>query len=288
VRREDLDDSDGSSDIGSEDGADIQARLEAQMAQSLGLDLTNSENRATVLQKSVPRDNAVSPAQVRVKSSDTDDSSAGEEEDNADENPEVQDDGREEYDFCLFGGAGAAASTKVVLEDDSAPAGEGGIRTERPRSFYLATKASPDEKQQYEFAAVTGDQVLEMSRLRWWGMEYPWRVTHITTALTETKKGGGENGVTDSKDGQQGTETKRRRPGKKRRIAMRNKERVKKSKAEVAAKKAEEKEEHIKEKKKRLNRLKKLRKRAKNKEQKLAQGGGEGGGESDGGDSSDG
>lgn len=189
--------------------------------------------------------------------------------------------GPEEYDFCLFGGADAAP-TKVILEDESEPQGEGGLVTQRPVSFYVAPELSQEQRQQLKVAAVTGDEVLARSHGRWYSMELPWKVTHITT-----KQKAGPRDQATSKDDPD-TVAKRRRPGKKRRVALRMKERAKKDKTQTAAKQQEEKEDHIKEKKKRLNRAKKLKRREKEREKKLAAQGGDRvvyvGGDSDGSD----
>lgn len=276
VRREELNDWDASSGNGSEEDAEIRARLEEQLAQSLGLVLSShvdaglaQSTRDLASQKKHGRGAASSaPAgdEDENVSEETDSSSsAGEEEEEEEEADE--DGGKEEYEFRLFGGADATA-TKVVLEDDSRPMGEGRLENARPRSFYLATMPSEEEKQGFQSATVTAEQVVDMSRQRCWGLELPWKVTHIDPVISTT---------TTTKESTSHDAGKRKRPGKKSRIATRTRQRADKAEAEVAAKQAGEKEEQVKEKKKRLNRLKKLRKRAKSKGQKTAsQGAGEG------------
>ena len=169
-----------------------------------------------------------------------------------------------------------------MLEDDNEPQGEAGLVTQRPLSAYVAPSLSQQQRENLEVAAVTGDEVLARSQCRRWGMELPWKVTHI-----EIKKKAGSVAKITNPDDPDGL-AKRKRPGKKRRIALRMKERAKKEKAGEVAKKQEEKEEHLKEKKKRLNRAKKLRRKEKEREKKLGAHGGEGavdvGGDSDGSD----
>lgn len=280
----------GESDVESEGshGEDeaIRARLEAQMAQSLGL-------ADIVVDKAPPVSASKPPSRVqrrasgaareasREASSDDDDDDDMDDAASDDQSDGGEDDDREEYEFNLFGGA-TGAPTKVVLEDDSKPKGDGGLEARHPRAFYLAEKLSDKERSNLLFAAVTGEQVLERSRQRWWGMEYPWRVTHIKT-VTRTAP----DGTTQTKATPDDIEARKmkRRPGKKTRIAQRTRERKKKEKAEQAEKKAKEKEEQVKEKKMRMNRLKKLRKRAKNREQKAAAKGAEDGGGKEGEDS---
>lgn len=147
----------------------------------------------------------------------------------------------------------------------------------RPLSYYLVTDLSPEKKQQYEMAAVSGEDVIERSKERAWGLELPWRVITIkATRKPASKQGGGAEAVAHVEDDQP---AKRKRPGKKRRTAMRIKARAMAQAEEAAKQKMAEKEEHVKDKKKRLNRLKKLRRRAKKKTEKG--GGDEAGGESD-------
>jgi hypothetical protein len=181
---------------------------------------------------------------------------------------EVEEDepGPMEYDFSLFGGT-VAAQTKVILEDEDAPQGEGGlVNPRRPLSFYVVNNVPEEQKRQYSFAAVSGEDVLMRSSWRRWALEVPWKVTHIPAA----RKGRCDASEGKKKEEEEEGVVKRRRPGKKRRIALRVKQRLAKDKAEAAAAQKVEKEEHIKDKKKRMNRLKKLRKRAKNREQKQA------------------
>lgn len=153
---------------------------------------------------------------------------------------------------------------------------EGKMTRGRPLSYYFVTDLSPEMKQQYEMAAVSGEDVIERSKIRAWGLELPWRVTTIkTNRKPASKRWGGAEAVAHVENDQP---AKRKRPGKKRRTAMRIEARAKAQAEEAAKQKMAEKEEHTKDKKKRMNRLKKLRRRAKKKTEK---GGGEAGGESD-------
>lgn len=237
VRREDLDASDGDWSEGGDD-AEIHARLNAQLARALGLDHSGSE--AALSNVSAKQEVPMEP-----------DDDAG---------AEAEDDG---YEFRLF--STSAQAPRIVLEDDNVPTGNGGILAPRPLSYYLVTDVSEGQKKQYEFAAMTGDDVLAQSRWKAPGLELPWKLNTIKTTPRKSKKSS-----KGSSSGSDADTTKRKRPGKKRRIALRTKERAKKAEAEELAKKKTEKEELVKDKKKRLNRLKKLRKRAKEKEKKLA------------------
>lgn len=186
------------------------------------------------------------------------------------ENDEDEDED-EVYAFRLFSAAGPAP--QVVLENTNRVV-EGKMTRGRPLSYYLVTDLPPEKKQQYEMAAVSGEDVIERSKMRAWGLELPWRVRTIKV----TRKAGRREGEAAAhvEDGQA---AKRKRPGKKRRTAMRIKARAEAQAEEAAKQKMAEKEEHVKDKKKRMNRLKKMRRRAKKKTEKGA--GGEAGGESD-------
>ncbi|RFU78823.1 hypothetical protein TARUN_3390 [Trichoderma arundinaceum] len=276
VRREDLRSSDESSWSESEPDAELEARLNAQIAKSLGLD--ESAYRAPKPQNILP-----TPAkpQANVKRDDEELSSdADSEPDTPAENSPVNEGGEaedESYAFRLFSTAGPAP--KVVLENNDRVE-EGKLIRGRPLSYYLVTDISPEQKQRYEMAAVSGEDVIARSQVRAWGLELPWRVTTIKATR---KAGPGEGARAIHVEDEQ--QVKRKRPGKKRRVAMRTKARAKAKEEEATKQKMADKEEHIKEKKRRLNRLKKLRKRAKKKAEKGEDG--EAGGESDEGSSDD-
>ncbi|KAL7903564.1 hypothetical protein HDV63DRAFT_364430 [Trichoderma sp. SZMC 28014] len=271
VRREDLHASEESSWSESEADAELEARLNAQIAKSLGLD--ESAFRAPKPQTtSLP---IVTKPKVDEKKKDDELSSSDEESEPktpAEGSPSKQggEDDDEVYAFRLFSAAGPAP--QVVLENTNRVV-EGKMIRGRPLSYYLVTDLSAEKKQQYEMAAVSGEDVIERSKVRAWGLELPWRVTTIKAT---SKRGRGAEAVAHVEDDQP---AKRKRPGKKRRTAMRIKARAKAQAEEAAKQKMVEKEEHVKDKKKRLNRLKKLRRRAKKKTEKG--GGGEAGGESD-------
>lgn len=171
---------------------------------------------------------------------------------------EDEDMGNEEFAFRLF--STAQPTQKVVLEEEVEPQGEGGfVVPTRPLSYYVVKTSTGRQREEYDFAAVSGDEIFQRSKTRSWGLELPWKVT----TLTVTRKANPGDTSRDAKD-----VIKRRRPNKKQRIVLRKKVKAQEEKKKAAAQKSIEKEEHIKDKKKRLNRLKKLRRRAKNKEQK--------------------
>lgn len=273
VRREDLRASDESSWSDSEEDAELEARLNAQIAKSLGLD--ESAYRMPKPQTTTTTLPVIPKPQVNGQKDDDDEELSSDaesephtpaEDDDAPPNDGAEAEEEEGYSFRLFSTAGPAP--KVVLEDDS-KVEEGKLLRGRPLSYYIVTDISPEKKQQYEMAAVSGEDVIARSKVRAWGLELPWRVQTIKVTR---KAGAGEGGKRSLVHVEDEQPAKRKRPGKKRRVAMRTKARAEAVAQEAAKQKMADKEEHLKEKKKRLNRLKKLRKRAK---KKAGKGGGE-------------
>lgn len=268
MRRDELygsssDGGDDQSEHGVED-AEERARLNERLSSMLGLDL------------SAPEPAAPAPEQGP-------DAADGHGHD--DDPAEIEGAHEEEFEFRLFSApSGTSAPAKVVLsasDDEDAARGDGGfVQPSRPDSYYLAAEATPEQLERYRWAAVTAEDIAADASKRAWGLERPWRVVKISLSSRKpsSKTAGLVTGATTaSEDADDGS--KKKRPGKKRRIAVRIKARAEKEKreAEKVRREAEEKqriskEEHLLEKKKRLNREKKLKRRAKEKEKKLAAG----------------
>lgn len=146
--------------------------------------------------------------------------------------------------------------------------GDGGfVVPKRNPKYYFAERAVGEQKWRFEAAALTGEEVLELSKRRAWGLEVPWRVTVLKTA----GKSKGVAPTTPQEDQvavDVGDEAKRKRPGKKRRVILRQR---KKKKDELEEKKKREKElkdETEREKRTRRNREKKVKKKMKEKAKK--------------------
>lgn len=250
VRREDLYDSASEDDVrvDEQDAAEAQARLKAHMSRLFSFD----------------EDDFVTTSKVAESSSEKPPVEAGGESAEGDE---------EAYAFRLF--SNSTSTPKVVLVDDEedVSTGEGGmVGPGRPITYYLAPELGPEEKAMFAASALTADQVLEGARQRSWGLEVAWRVTKITVSMGKSQ--------TPAANSQPVTGTaveedrrKKRRPGKKRRVALRTKAKERKEKESEAERQRASKEEHLKEKKKRLNRERKLKRRQKEKEKKAAGGG---------------
>lgn len=143
----------------------------------------------------------------------------------------------------------------------------------RPLSYYVADKPDQGSMAHFKFAAVSTEYLMANAKQRKWGLEKPWKVTKISvTADKKAKPLPDADGAEDTTMGE--GVSKRTRPGKKRRVLLRTRDKAKREKEEAAKKKLADKEEHLKEKKKRLNRLKKLKRREKQRELKGAGGGG--------------
>lgn len=237
----------------------MRAKLNARLSSLLGLDLSAASGP---------------PAAATAVAA---------QKDGVEEQEEDNDKQEEEFEFRLFSTSSrSAAPAKVILttsDDEDAPQGEGGFTVPvRPMSYYVAGDPTPEQWARYRSVAVAGEDILLGARKRAWGLERPWRVikwTATNKALAALSTGKDTMNPTPSEE--HALVAKRKRPGKKRRIAARIKVKAEKEKREADEKFKLSKEEHLKEKKKRLNREKKLKRRAKEKEKKLAaKGDGEG------------
>lgn len=262
MRRDELygssSDAEGHSQADAEEDAEVRAKLNERLSSLLGLDLSSAAQPSGSEQ---PVD--LSP-QV-----------AG-----ADEEEQHEDKAEEEFEFRLFSTSSkAAAPVKVVLaasDDEDADLGEGAFTVpERPSSYYFAGEPTPEQLQMFRQSAMAGDDIVLGARKRAWGLERPWRIIRIGGPAKSVKQPAVQGSVVRATTATsivtaEGDHQKRKRPGKKRRIATRIKAKAEKEKREAAEKQKMTKEEHLKEKKKRLNREKKLKRRAKEREQKLA------------------
>lgn len=252
VRRDELygswSDAGSRSQDDAEEDAELRAKLNARLSSLLGLDLAPEE--------------PASEQQVNQ---------AGEQRVGPDEPEENHE---EEFEFRLFStSSNTNAPAKVVLaasDDEHADQGEGGfVAPSRPVTFYLAGQPTPEQLQEYRSSAVAGEDIVLGARKRAWGLERPWRVINITLPGKSSQAAPGKG--KHSHDSEEGEKTdKRKRPGKKRRIATRIKIKAEKEKREAEQKNKLSKEEHLSEKKKRLNRERKLKRRAKEREKRLA------------------
>ncbi|KLU88311.1 hypothetical protein MAPG_07298 [Magnaporthiopsis poae ATCC 64411] len=253
VRREKLYDS-GSGSESEPDGTEDAAAARAKLQEHLSSLLCFAVTPASTVEEDPGEDRAAEPAE-------------------------------EVFEFKLFSAPKAAGLpapvTKVVLTpadttaDDGPADGGGFVVPRRPLSHYVAPEPSAEQRARWEMSAVTGEEVLARSTQRCWGLEKPWRLTRIVISADAGKKGGSGSktntataavGAANGSSTDAAGESKKKRPGKRRRIATRVK--AKALKEEQA--KLQTKEEHLREKKKRLNREKQLKRRQKERERKQA------------------
>ncbi|KAL3422712.1 hypothetical protein PVAG01_06868 [Phlyctema vagabunda] len=173
------------------------------------------------------------------------------------------------FEFRLFSkttdSAAPDAAQRIVIDEEDL--GEGAfVQPRRDLSYYLVGKAEGERKRGLEIMALSGEDVLKGKERRHWGLEVPWRV-QVLKVQKVTK---GEKKIIAI----EGEEEKRKRPGKKRRILVREKKKVKDQIEEKLRIERERKEESEKDKRTRRNREKKVKRKAKEKAEKAKQAGG--------------
>lgn len=193
------------------------------------------------------------------------------------ENPEDED---EELEFQLFAPtkSTADASTpapvaqKIRIRSPSAEEARepGIIGYGRPLSYYHTGELDSVRAKEYEIAAVSGADVLAMSKLPCTGCAYPWKVVNIPSSQAKAALAAAAAQNLASEAFLPDVPKKRTRLGKKDRIKKRQKLAALKAKKEEESKSKEEKERLEREKKARRNREKKFKKRARDKAKKAA------------------
>ncbi|RDW94310.1 hypothetical protein BP5796_00073 [Coleophoma crateriformis] len=180
------------------------------------------------------------------------------------------------FEFRLFSSAKPAEKDnpqthKIVITDEDADWGDGAfVVPHRELSYYIIPKAEGDRRRGIELMAMSGEDILREKSRRHWGLEVPWRVKVLKVQGT-VKKRGVERIVTMDQDAEE--MAKRKKPGKKRRIILRERKKIK-DEAEQKRKIAMEmKEEAEKEKRIRRNREKKIKRRLKEKAEKAKKAG---------------
>jgi hypothetical protein len=195
------------------------------------------------------------------------------------ETVENQEDEDEELEFQLFAptksttdtSAPAQVAQKIRIRSPSEELREPGIiGPGRPLSYYHTGELDTTRAREYEVTAVTGADVLAMSKLPCTGCAYPWKVVTIPSSQAKAAlaAAAAQNPVAEAflPD----VPKKRTRLGKKDRIKKRQKLAAQKAKKEEEGKSKEEKERLEREKKARRNREKKFKKRARDKAKKAA------------------
>ncbi|KAB8300377.1 hypothetical protein EYC80_000559 [Monilinia laxa] len=179
--------------------------------------------------------------------------------------PKDSQDQEEEFDFRLFSNG---KESKIVLKEDIADKGVFVVK-ERNKSYYFTGLIEGKRKEEYAIAAISGEDVSQGRKQRYWGLEVPWRVRVLKVGIGGQKVVG-NNGlaVCNSSNGE-----KKRKPGKKMRIILRERRRKSQAQDEAIAKEKESKEQAERERRARKNREKKVRRKAKEQALKAAAGG---------------
>ncbi|KAK1048251.1 hypothetical protein LTR74_017567 [Friedmanniomyces endolithicus] len=177
----------------------------------------------------------------------------------------------DDLDFRLFAAASttdaAKAPTKIRLRSPTPQtAAAGFVVPQRDHGYYFADTLVTADKENYARVALSGAQVLALSRAPWPGSAYEWKVVHVPS--TKGRLPSGSVAVKDRIDVTTDVLAKRKRPGKKSRIRIRtmlalSRVEAEKSQANAVAREAAEREKRV-----RTNRAKKLKRRAQEKAKK--------------------
>lgn len=265
------------SDAGTRSGADMFAATTSKLYES---HLTRIVSRARANLTSIRREELHSPESSPRSSPDPDltallrsrvqaEYTFTTAEYDAEDQDAVAASGGDEAELRLFAAPpNDSQSHKIRLSSPDAGPTEPGFAVKKPRSYYFAEDVTSDQEKELRSVAVSGDTVVQMSKVPWPGCALSWKVRTITpaglkkvvvvghppTMVTVAERTGG-----------------RRRKGKKTRMALRKKVQAAKEKEARQAEVEREREATEREKKTRKNREKKVKKKAREKAKKLAE-----------------
>ncbi|SMR48058.1 unnamed protein product [Zymoseptoria tritici ST99CH_1A5] len=201
----------------------------------------------------------------------------------ADADGDVAMEHEEELDFCLFAPSSTsqvqskAAVSKIRLASpDPTNATPSFVVSTRNLSYYFTDTSRPDERQTFEAAAVSGQDVIAHSRMIWPGCAYGWRVLHVKPTKKQRQALARCDALYAKSDEDSEASSKRKRPGKQSRLKIRAKQAAIRAEEEEKRKAAELKEAAEREKRTRRNREKQQKKRSREKAKKAGEGTSEG------------
>jgi len=179
----------------------------------------------------------------------------------------------EQLEFQLFAAStpSAAVVNKIRLRSPTPASAEGGfINPKRNSEYYFAYPPGPEEKRNFEVAAISGQDVLVRAQQRLPGGQYSQKVLHLpVSSLTRTARIQAAalwpRLVSDS-----AAPKRRTRPGKKYRIRIRAKLAAAKTKQEAKKAADDAKDAAEREKRNKRNREKKVKRREKERAKKAA------------------
>ncbi|KAF2471243.1 uncharacterized protein BDR25DRAFT_333907 [Lindgomyces ingoldianus] len=176
----------------------------------------------------------------------------------------------DETELRLFAAPASFApqSHKIRLSSPDAATGEPVFIVKRPRSYYFTEHVDSERLSKLQAAAIDSETVIKMSGEPWPACALPWKVQTISPSGL---KKGVLVGQPRSLFTVEEKVPKRRRKGKKGRIALRKMLQAARTKQSEREELAKEKEEAEREKRTRRNREKKVKRKAREKAKKSAE-----------------
>jgi len=169
-------------------------------------------------------------------------------------------------EFRLFAGSKSTKPIKIRIK--SPEVGEsplGFVVPDRPQSYYFRNGITKEENFEYQHSAVSGEDIIIRSKIKWPGCSLPWRVitgNQRLNAKAQSHTTNFSNGDTVSKD-------KHTKISKRTRIAKRMKLAAIEKRNQENHAAAIDREERLRKKKSKKNRAQKLKKREKERAKKI-------------------
>ncbi|KAK3650561.1 hypothetical protein LTR56_006266 [Elasticomyces elasticus] len=182
--------------------------------------------------------------------------------------PSLAKDNENLLDFRLFAPTSATGNTSKIrlrspTPQTTAPAF---VVHERNLNYYFAEPSKSADKDDYKSAALSGAEIVTLSRTPWPGSAYPWKVIYVSLQGRRKSSVPAERGAAPAPASL--SAAKRKQPGKKARIQIRVKLAAQRAESDKQQVDAKAREITDREKRVRLNRAKTLRKRAREKARK--------------------
>ncbi|KAL8743586.1 MAG: hypothetical protein Q9190_004080 [Brigantiaea leucoxantha] len=175
----------------------------------------------------------------------------------------------DEFDFRLFLGEVGEDAKRVALGSPPPLNSEPGfVRPRRGDDYYFTGTRTAEAMEGFRSVVAGWEEVVKGARVSWKGWELPWRVTTIKLPSSKKNKLLKGDVVPCGEDVDGLGKKRRRRKGKKGRIAIRMRLQRAREKATEDEKRQAERNEAEREKRNRRNREKKVKKREKKREEK--------------------
>ncbi|KAI9718068.1 MAG: hypothetical protein M1812_004326 [Candelaria pacifica] len=183
----------------------------------------------------------------------------------------------EEFEFHLFSTSAQtptadAATTAPKINLRSPPPSStnpGFVIPHRPREYYFADHG---RRAEYQNIAVTGEDILAQRKVRWTGNFLPWRITTFNSSITPSTPSLQQPEQQPTTLSLQAPPKPKCRTSKKRRLAIRKKEKTNTERSKQAVQSRAIQEAAEREKRTRRNREKKVKKKEREKAKKSEKG----------------